>query len=191
VTLDRRDDKLDPRRGSLHLLSVETGSRFLGGDLSFIKSRIETSWFLDWLSPTVFVLAARLGLATPLGDTPALSIQDRFFAGGSTTVRGFREDRLGPLDARGNPTGGNGLVILNLEWRFPIWRWLGGTLFVDTGAVTPEVKDLRLDALRTGAGGGIRIRTPVGPIRVDVGYALQPIPGESRTQVYLTLGNPF
>jgi outer membrane protein insertion porin family len=191
VTLDRRDDKLDPRRGSLHLLSVETGSRYLGGDLSFIKSRIETSWFLDWLSPTVFVLAARLGLATPLGDTPALSIQDRFFAGGSTTVRGFREDRLGPLDPRGNPTGGNGLVIMNLEWRFPIWRWVGGTLFVDTGAVTPEVKDLRLDALRTGAGGGIRIKTPVGPIRVDVGYALQPIPGESRTQVYVTLGNPF
>ena len=91
----------------------------------------------------------------------------------------------------GNPTGGNATAILNLEWRFPIWRWFGGAVFVDTGTVTPEVSDLRLDTFKTGAGGGLRIRTPVGPIRVDVGYALDPIPGESRTQVYVTVGNPF
>jgi outer membrane protein insertion porin family len=191
LTLDRRDEPLDPKRGSLHRVSLETASAVLGSGISFLKARLETSWFLDWLSPTVLVVAGRVGLATTLADTPALPIQDRFFAGGATTVRGFREDRLGPLDARGNPTGGNGLAILNLEWRFPIWRWIGGTLFVDTGAVTPEVRDLRFDAFRTGAGGGIRITTPVGPVRVDVGYALQPIPGESRTQVYVTVGNPF
>jgi len=191
LTLDRRDEPLDPTRGSLHLFSVETATRYLGGDVSFLKARLETAWFLDWLRPTVIVLGGRLGLATTLGDTPALPIQDRFFAGGATTVRGYREDRLGPLDARGNPVGGNGLAIANLEWRFPIWRWIGGTLFFDAGAVTPEVRDLHWDAFRSGAGGGIRIKTPVGPVRVDVGYALQPISGESRTQVYVTVGNPF
>jgi len=190
-TLDRRDDRLDPKRGSLHLLSVETGSAAFGSDIDFVKARLETSWFLDWLPPTVIVVAGRLGLATPFGSSPALSIQDRFFAGGATTIRGYREDKVGPLDARGNPTGGNALAILNLEWRFPIWRWIGGAVFVDTGTVTPEVRDLKLDTFRTGVGGGISIKTPVGPVRVDVGYALSPIPGDSRTQVSVTVGNPF
>jgi outer membrane protein insertion porin family len=191
LTLDRRDTPLDPTRGSLHLISLETGLRGIGSDVEFLKARLETRWFLDWPPPTVLVLAARLGMATTLGQTPALLIQDRFFAGGATTVRGFREDRLGPQDAKGNPTGGNGLAVFNLEWRFPIWRWFGGAIFVDSGTVTPEVRDLRLDALRTGAGGGIRVKTPVGPLRLDVGYALRPIPGESRVQVYVSVGNPF
>jgi outer membrane protein insertion porin family len=191
LTLDRRDEPLDPTRGSLHQISVEAGTRFLGSDVEFVKGRLETRWFFNWPPPTVIAVAGRLGLAAPYGGTPALAIQDRFFAGGAATVRGFREDRLGPLDARGNPTGGNATAILNLEWRFPIWRWFGGALFVDSGTVTPEISGLNVDALRTGAGGGLRIKTPVGPIRLDVGYALQPIPGESRTHFYLTLGNPF
>jgi outer membrane protein insertion porin family len=191
LTLDRRDEPLDPTRGSLHRISVETGTRHLGSDVEFVKGQLETFWFLAWPPPTVVALGGRLGLAAPYGGSPALAIQDRFFAGGATTVRGFRQDRLGPLDARGNPTGGNARVVLNLEWRFPIWRWLGGTVFVDSGAVTPEIADLRPDQFRTGTGGGLRLRTPVGPVRLDVGYALQPISGESRTQFYVTVGDPF
>ena len=191
LTLDRRDEPLDPARGSLHQLSIETGAGVLGSDVQFVKGRLETRWFFSWPPPTVIALAGRLGLAAPYGGTPALAIQDRFFAGGATTVRGYRQDRLGPLDARGNPTGGNATAIVNLEWRFPIWRWVGGALFVDSGTVTPEIANLGWNAFKTGAGGGLRIKTPVGPIRVDVGYAFQPIPGESRTQVYVSVGNPF
>jgi outer membrane protein insertion porin family len=191
LTLDRRDEPLDPQRGSLHQLSIETGARWLGSDVEFVKGRLETRWFFNWPPPTVIALAGRLGLAAPYGGTPALAIQDRFFAGGASTVRGYREDRLGPLDARGNPTGGNATVVLNLEWRFPIWRWFGGAVFIDSGTVTPEIAGLGWSAFKTGAGGGLRVKTPVGPIRLDVGYALSPIPGESRTQVYVTVGNPF
>lgn len=191
LTLDRRDEPLDPTRGSYHQVSVETGARFMGSDVQFVKGRLETRWFLDWIPKTVVAVAGRLGLAAPFGGTPALVIQDRFFAGGATTVRGFREDRLGPLDARRNPIGGNATAILNLEWRFPLFRWLGGAVFVDSGTVTSEISNLNFDAFRTGAGGGLRIKTPVGPIRFDVGYALQTIPNESRTHFYVTFGNPF
>ena len=191
LTLDRRDEPLDPTRGSFHQISLETGSRYLGSDVEFVKGWLETRWFWKWPSPVVIALAGRLGLAEPYGGTAALAIQDRFYAGGATTIRGYREDRVGPLDAKGNPIGGNGTAILNLELRFPIWRWLGGAVFVDSGTVTPEISGLNFDAFKTGAGGGLRIKTPVGPIRFDVGYALNRIPDESRVQFYVTVGNPF
>src|SRR5262249_47686575 len=191
LTLDRRDEPLDPSRGSYHQISVETGARFLGGDVQFVKGWLETRWFVNWPPRTVVALSGRLGLAAPYGGTPALLIQDRFFAGGASTVRGYREDRVGPLDSRGNPTGGNATAILNLEWRFPIWRWFGGAGFVDSRAGTPTLRDFGFRPFKAGTGGGLRIKTPVGPVRVDVGYALSPIPGESRTHVYVTVGNPF
>jgi outer membrane protein insertion porin family len=192
LTLDRRDDPLDPTRGSLHLLSLEGGGSLLGGDVDFVRTRLESHWFLDWLPPTVVALSARLGLAGPIGDTAAIPIEQRFFAGGATSIRGYRENRVGPRDAAGNPAGGDALVVLSAEWRVPLGqRWLAGAVFVDAGAVTREVGDLGLDELRAGAGVGLRVRTPVGPLRFDVGYALRPIPGERRTQFYLTVGYPF
>jgi outer membrane protein insertion porin family len=191
VVWDFRDDRFNPRRGSLHRVSLEVAHDALGGDVEFVKSELATSWFFSWLPPTVLALSGRLGLASPFGRTNSLPIEDRFFTGGSTSVRGFRENRLGPRDAAGNPTGGNALVVLSAEWRFPLWGWLGGAVFIDAGAVTPEVGDLSLSALHSGAGAGLRVATPVGPIRLDAGYALQPIPGEKRFQVYLTVGYPF
>ncbi len=191
LTLDRRNEPLDPTHGSYHQISLETGAGILGSDVEFVKGWLETRWFINWPPPMVVALSGRLGLAAPYGGTQSLAIQDRFFAGGASTVRGFREDRLGPLDDRGNPTGGNATAIFNVELRFPIWRWFGGAVFIDTGAVTPEVKDLQLSEFKSGAGAGLRIKTPVGPIRFDVGYALQPVPGESRTQFYVTVGNAF
>jgi outer membrane protein insertion porin family len=191
LTLDYRDNVLDPKRGSLHTLAVDVAGPYLGSQVSFVRSRIETAWYLDWLSPAVIAVGARLGLATPYGNSAALPIEDRFYAGGNSTVRGYAQDKIGPLDAAGNPTGGNGLVILNLEGRFPIWRWLSGVIFVDTGAVTPEVGDLTSAAFKTGVGGGLRIKTPVGPIRLDVGYALSAIRGEDRWQLYFGIGQAF
>jgi outer membrane translocation and assembly module TamA len=98
---------------------------------------------------------------------------------------------VGPLDSQGDPLGGNAMVVANAEWRFPIWRVLGGAVFFDAGTVTSEVRQLALDTFRLGTGGSLRIITPVGPLRFDIGYALTPIPGEDRLQFYFALGNPF
>jgi outer membrane protein insertion porin family/translocation and assembly module TamA len=127
----------------------------------------------------------------PFDSSPALPIEDRFYAGGATSVRGYPQDKIGPLDASGNPIGGNASVVLSVESRFPIWRWLSGAVFTDTGAVTPLVSDLSGAAFKTGVGGGLRIKTPVGPLRLDVGYALNPIEGENRWQLYFAIGHAF
>src|SRR5262245_27313370 len=191
LTWDLRNPPLDPRSGSLHFISFETASDAFGGDVNFLKARAETSWAFSWLPPTVVALAARLGLATTYGGTQELPIEDRFYAGGANSVRGYREQRVGPLASNGDPLGGNALIVLNAEWRFPIWRVLGGAVFVDAGTVTSQVNQLALDTFRVGTGGGLRLNTPVGPIRVDFGYALTPIPNEGRFQAYFSLGNPF
>jgi outer membrane protein assembly factor BamA len=192
LTLDRRDRPLDPSRGSFHLVSLRSGGLALGGDADFLKARLETHWFFDWLRPTVIGLSARVGLAGALFDTEALPIEERFLAGGSTTVRGYRENRLGPLDDKGNPTGGNALVVLNAEWRFPVWRWIGGAVFIDAGALASEVHRLSLDHFKTGAGLGLRVSTPVGPLRLDVGYPLDGIRRqEPEPRAYLSVGHAF
>lgn len=188
---DRRDPQADPRRGSFHLASVETAGGFLASQSDFVKTQLQTSWFVPWPPPTLLGVSARLGLAWPYGRSDRLPIESRFFAGGTTTVRGYTLNAIGPLDSQGNPLGGNGQLVLNLEWRFPIWRWFGGAAFVDAGAIAPEVTDLARAPIFPGAGAGLRIATPIGPVRLDVGYALRPIPGENRLQFYLTIGQAF
>ncbi|HSF05430.1 MAG TPA: POTRA domain-containing protein, partial [Methylomirabilota bacterium] len=187
LSLELRDQPADPRHGSYHFTSFEAGSTGLGGEVNFVKFILEDSWFIGWPPPTVLAISTRLGVAAPYGGTDDLVIEDRFKAGGSTTIRGYREDRVGPLDAIGNPLGGDLRVLVNLEWRFPIWRFLGGVTFFDVGAVTPRVSDFSIGDFFPGIGSGLRITTPIGPIRLDLGYALRKIPDEDRLQVYLTV----
>jgi outer membrane protein assembly complex protein YaeT len=191
LILDRRDAPLNPSRGSLNFMSFETAAEPFGGDVSFLKARLETAWAFSLLPPTVLSLAARVGLATPFANSQDLPIEDRFYAGGANTVRGYREQRVGPLDSNRDPIGGNALIVLNAEWRFPIWGWLGGAAFIDAGQVTSTVRELGFNQFQVGVGGGLRLNTPVGPVRLDLGYALNEIPGERRIQVYLAIGHPF
>jgi outer membrane protein assembly factor BamA len=191
LTLDRRDSILNPTQGSLHSVAVDLAAAPIGSEVNFVKAQLGTAWYLDLLPPTVIALGGRLGLAAPFGGSTSLPATERFFAGGATTIRGYPRDRVGPTDSQGNPTGGNAQVLFNAEWRVPVWKWLSVAGFVDTGTVVPEVSGLGSARFSTGVGGGIRLRTPVGPIRFDVGYGLNPIPGQDRWQFYLTIGNPF
>ena len=124
---------------------------------------------------------------------------ERFFAGGDTTVRGFSLDQLGTpetLDENGFPRGGNAVVVLNAELRVPIWGDLGGATFVDAGNVFRRASDLDVSELRPTAGFGVRYRSPVGPLRLDVGFKLdrlRVIAGEleRRRAWYISFGQAF
>ena len=128
-------------------------------------------------------------------DLPA---SERFFAGGDTTVRGFALDRLGTeatLNENGFPTGGNAMAVFNLELRTPYVKGVGLVGFVDAGNVFLRASDVNLGELRAAAGFGIRYRSPLGPLRLDVGFKLDRRDfnrGTERRAVYhLSLGQAF
>ncbi len=124
-----------------------------------------------------------------------IPIHERFFAGGSNSFRGERFDELGPVDAvSGKPVGGKALLLLNFEVTFPILsalRDLRGTFFYDIGNVFEEIEDMALISLENALGFGFRYRTPLGPIRLELGWNLNDPREERKPIVFFTIGNLF
>lgn len=208
VYRDTRDDVLDPTRGTLLATDSELAPRLIGSQIGFGKTFVQVFGFRQLSARRGLVLASavRVGLARGfeqrIGETDVivdLPASERFFAGGSTTVRGFSQDRLGAVETiaeTGFPRGGNALLVLNAELRAPVWRDVGVVGFVDGGNVFARVEDFDLSAIRVTPGFGLRYRSPIGPVRFDLGFKLQRrelTPGrrESRTALHVSVGHAF
>ena len=105
-----------------------------------------------------------------------MPIDERFFNGGSTTVRSFAERELGPHDENGYPIGGEAFSVFNIEYIVPIWNALSAAVFTDAGNVQGEFADAGVENMRYAVGLGLRYKLPIGPVRVD--YGLNPDPKE-------------
>ncbi len=189
ATWDTRDDASDSTRGTFVSTSVEHGTSWLGSDLLFIRSLTQAYHFTPW-KRVVLASAARYGIVEPLGGqvlVPSL----RFFAGGARTVRGVPEDTLGGVNFLGDPIGGRGVVTLNQEMRFPIYRWLRGVVFLDTGNVFPEGSGVRLQDLVGSTGFGARLATPFAIFRVDYGRTVWNRPVEDSGRWIFGIGQTF
>jgi len=239
-----RDNAFNPERGHYFISQVELAGGLMGGDNSFLK----WSGSLQVYRPLfggVLASRLRLGAVRVYGDSRPLGsdgvpYDDRFFAGGAYSVRGYRDNGLGPqitdgreLDAIGwgsdvplpdDPArGGNYQLITNVEWRFPLpllRRWsFSSVIFVDGGNVWEHVDDIRLKAFRWTSypgegddptstkiwdyryslGTGLRLDTPFGPFRLDVGFPQKRAryPGLARTveddrwRAHFSLGHLF
>ena len=190
---DSRDDPVDSRQGRFGIVDLKWSSSLLGSRAPFLKGLAQQYLFFPVGGRVVLAMAGRLGMAWTIGeDAPVLvPITERFFAGGATTLRGFRLDRAGPLDESGFPLGGNMLIIGNIEVRFPILGSLRGALFSDHGGVYSEVRSLRAGNLRHNAGAGLRWNTPLGPVRFDYGIRIGDIGDARRGQWHFTIGHAF
>jgi outer membrane protein assembly complex protein YaeT len=214
---DTRDDLLDPSKGFFLALNSDVSARAIGSEVGFIKTFAQAFEYyrLPVRRRIILATAERIGLAhgfartvqtvgddgIPVNQTVQdLPASERFFAGGDTTVRGFSLDRLGTTatvdPTTGFPKGGNGEVVLNVELRIDAVKGLAGVTFLDAGNIFPNASDLTLTDLRPAAGFGVHYRSPVGPIRVELGFNLQPrelVPGvlERRTVLHISLGQAF
>ena len=208
---DTRNDSIEPNSGTLIGADAELAARRIGSQVGFFKTFLQGFIYrqLPRAGSTVVVFGARVGLATGfprsvtrdgattiVNDLPA---SERFFAGGDTTVRGFTLDRLGTagtIDQDAFPTGGHGLIVLNAEARIPLRGGLGAVAFIDGGNVWRTVSDMDFSQMRGSVGFGMRYRSPVGPIRVDLGFKLdrRMLPTGERerpTALHISLGQAF
>ncbi len=186
---DSRDHFLNPKNGWFNEVAIEYAGGFLGGKTSFFKFTTDHRYYWQFWGDAVVASAIRLGYEKGLRgnrDREIISFE-RFYAGGSNTVRGYPERSLGPKDEFGNHRG-DVLFILNTELRFPIYRFIGGALFLDTGNVWDKFSDIQGELPRIAIGSGVRLETPLGPARIDMGV---PLMREFKPIFYLQLGQAF
>jgi len=202
VTRETRDEVLDASKGTFLSQAFAYSPSGLGSDRPYLKyygqyfryfplrpERAKPFSSEVLRSRLVFATGVRVGLSEGLGgDVPT---SERFYAGGSTTLRGFEQNAVGPIGANNVPAGGNAVLVINTELRMPLVRILDGVLFVDVGNVFPGIRDFSLTDVRESAGVGIRLRTPWVLLRTDYGFVLDPRPGERRSRFYFSIGQAF
>jgi outer membrane protein assembly factor BamA len=212
---DTRDDVADPTRGTFLSGEASVAARRLGGQVGFVKTYLQGYWFklVPRSRRVVFATRLSVGLAdgfareaqptdengAPIEGPPEiiedLPASERFFAGGDTTIRGYALDTVGTpktISPRGFPRGGNGVLIMNAELRVPVWKDFGAAAFVDGGNVWERVTDMSLGELRGSVGFGLRYRSPIGPIRLDLGFKMDQREFEDRrTVLHFSMGQAF
>lgn len=189
---DNANDRLYPTAGAVTWLSGEVSPPGMLSQNEYARLEASLAGYRGVLGGAV--LAGRIsgGWATPLGDAIDLLPNKRFYAGGSTSMRGFRRRKLGPLDAAGAPLGGEAKLEVGAELRFPLWNLLRGAVFADAGQVWLRHDRTALDELELAVGPGLMVQTPVGPVRADVGYRLTDRqPEQPRAVFQIAIGNPF
>ena len=199
--LDKRDNKFDPSSGSQTLGSFYIASNALGGNEQYVKFLFEHDRYypIGRIRDMIYSFSVRVGLATPFGGKDSLPISERFFAGGARDLRGFGFEEAGPqttVPVDGVPTqfplGGNGLVVINNELRYPIYKIIAGTVFSDTGNIFQRVQDIKPGNFTESVGFGLRVKTPVGPVRLELGFLVWNKPqGLKNNHLHFTIGQTF
>jgi outer membrane protein assembly factor BamA len=207
MTRDTRDNPLDEHRGWLQSIELDNNSTRLGSSVNFAKLTAQVANYKQAFHNIVWANSIRIGLAEPYSGS-RVPLSEKFFTGGSNSLRGFPLDGAGPqrpvqVCSNGGtdcgtfisvPAGGRQMLIINTEARIPvpIKQGLGVVAFYDGGNVFPGVGFKRFaDLYSNNVGFGLRYATPVGPIRLDIGHNLNPIKGVNATQYFISIGQAF
>jgi outer membrane protein assembly factor BamA len=187
VIHDTRDDLINPWRGLFVSADLSTTNDYIGSDFDFVRLFTQLHWhrpaFKLGRRQLTWSQAYRVGLLTSQDQLP-LS-EELFAAGGAYSVRGYDTDSLSDEDR-----GGEALLVINQELRFPIWNVLSGLVFVDAGNAWADKGDFGTD-LFTAAGFGLRADTPFGLFRLDLGVPLDQREGDPDYKAYVGFGHAF
>lgn len=171
--------------------SVEYAGGLILGTTNFTKYVLDASTFFSISGDLVLAVRASSGYTTGFGASLNVPFYEKFFVGGTDTVRGYGERILSPLDNSGTPVGGNFMTLGNVEIRFPIYGPIFGTTFFDAGRAWDYVTDFDVMNIPTSAGFGLRIM--VGGalmIRIDYGFGFSPKATQGG-QIHFNMGNIF
>jgi outer membrane protein insertion porin family len=188
LTRDSRDNIQAPSRGGTVTLITDVAG--LGGDSRFVKTVASVTHFQPiWFD---HILSGRLegGYGFGWGDED-LPLFERFYLGGSNSIRSYKSRQISPRDDTGVRIGGTSSVLGNVEYIVPLPFNVRAALFFDVGNVYGFGTKFDLTDLRTAVGGGLRWLSPFGPIRVDYGFNLDPRPGDKSGAFNFSVGSPF
>ena len=194
------DNLLNSTRGYQFAVHLEEAGRLLPGDFNFRAMSTDFRHYLPVSPKLVIANRMQLGAIDGAGDDPTqVPFAKKYFLGGATTIRGWGRYEVSPLGGSGLPIGGNSMFAFSSEARLSLGKSLGAVLFVDGGNVWEGDWEYKFNDLRYAVGPGLRYQTPVGPIRFDVGYQLNPIPGllvdgepqPRRWRMHFSIGQAF
>jgi outer membrane protein assembly factor BamA len=167
ANLDTRDSKMNPTRGYFINTTIDSAYPALGSQIDFVRGTIAASYYKTVGKTGLLAFGARAGVINPFGSRSSIPIDERFFNGGSLSVRSFTERHLGPKDKNGFPIGGDSFTVYNIEYDHPIRGELSGAAFIDAGSLG---QGNEFGKTRYGVGLGLRYRLPIGPLRIDYGF---------------------
>jgi outer membrane protein insertion porin family len=216
-TIDLRESPYVTPRGFLINNTLDLASSAFGSDIEYIRGTIRVGYYLPfgpksltpgvvedkpgtplqrWFQQSSIAFGARAGIIHSLtvsgpAEATAIPIDERFFIGGSDTVRSFGYRDLGPHDPKGHPIGGEFFTVFNVEYTFPIFGELQGAVFTDAGNLLPTSEEVGLNDMRYAVGAGLRYKLPVGPIRLDYGVNPAPRADEDFGAFHFSFGFAF
>ncbi len=197
LSKDTRDRYTDPSKGALTTYNIKHAGLGLGGDSSFTKYEASTTWHFPLKWDTVFRVKGSAGYISE-NEEGKLPVYEKFYLGGLNTVRGFDNGKISPLELNRDGltysrVGGTKMWYGNLEWIFPLVKEAGlkGLVFFDAGNVYENSENWDVADLRYSVGLGFRWLSPMGPLRLEWGYNLDPEPGEDTGVWDFSLGGGF
>ncbi len=188
ATHDTRDDVLNASSGMLTRAEFRLASSLLGGTNDFTRTELIWRGFKEVREGRILALSARTGWIRPQDDGADVPVNERFFAGGQGSIRGYDWNSLGPVDDDGDAKGGRGLVELRTELRVPAPGPFRAVAIVDAGQVFDDYSAIRLDSLSVGAGLGVRYYLGIWVFRLD---AVAPVTETGNTHFYFGIGQAF
>ncbi|MCP4649346.1 MAG: outer membrane protein assembly factor BamA [PVC group bacterium] len=193
VMHDTRDNVFNPTTGIYSMLSCEVGGGVLEGDKDFVKYYTKNCRYFPATEKAVLEFKGRAGYVESYSNTAVVPIYERFYVGGANTIRGYKERRVGPEGEFGDPIGGRIMFVFNAEYTYNLAKNLKWAFFYDNGNVWRRPSEFKWDTLKlkSSIGTGMRVKTPLGPIRLDYGYALNPKEGDSRGRFHFTMSQEF
>ncbi len=187
------DDRFNPTRGGTLQFAGAPYTDVLGPSLNFLKGRLTTTRYVEIAKRPELVVALRGSVGSLVGaERDEVPADERFYAGGGGSIRGIGYELAGPLDDDDKPLGGRSVIEGSIELRTRFTDNLGAVLFLDAGTVDSRTLPTGGEPLLFGAGPGLRYYTPIGPVRVDLGFPLNPRSGvDDPFQLYFSLGQAF
>lgn len=187
---DSSTPAFSPDAGTFSAITYTLSGIGFKSDFHFMRILLELRRYRKITDNFSFAYRMKIGGMKPTEKDSLTPIEERFYAGGSNSVRGWERSQLGPKSEENKPIGGLSYLEGSAELRYPLWRKLSGVIFLDSGNVWSESFQYELKRLRYASGVGLRFRTPIGPIRFDVatpvfeGIKLQP-------QFHISVGQSF